>query len=65
LLLQIGSVLEFVQVTVAPAGLGLNDVALALHEPALTVAVPAQLQLIAPRVTQIAPAVGGWYMKYV
>ncbi len=55
----------FVYITVAPAGLGLNDVALTLHEPLLAVAVPPQLQLIKPSVTQIAPTVGGWYMKYV
>jgi hypothetical protein len=54
-----------VYITVAPAGLGLNEVALALHEPPPAVAVPLQFQLMTPSVTQIAPAVGGWYMKYV
>jgi len=43
-------------IVVAPAGFGLNDVALAgAHNPPLTVVVPPQLQLRTARVTQIAP----------
>ncbi len=61
-----GKVLLFVPATVAPAGLGLNDVALACAQtPPLTVVVPLQFQLMTDRVTQIAPVVGGWYIKYV